>query len=312
MENSKRTKSPHQPVLYHESLKYLQPQSGKKYVDGTLGAGGHARGILARSSPKGVLLGLDIDTDAIDIARKNLADFGDRCIIHKNSYANIKNSLEIVGWGKVDGIILDLGISSMQIDRAEKGFSFQKDAPLDMRFDRQSGLTAGDLVNSLSEEEIASIIWEYGDESRSRQIARSIVMHRPINTTLQLADVIVKAYKGNRGKRHPATKTFQALRIAVNDEMKVLEKGLIYTLDSLNSGGILAIITFHSLEDRKVKQFFQKESKDCLCPPEQIICDCDHTATIKRITKKPVTPSTEEILKNPRARSAKLRVVMKK
>lgn len=302
---------PHQPVLYHESLKYLQLETGKRYIDGTLGAGGHANGILLASVPDGKLLGLDLDPQAITIARKRLAEYAGRVILRQQSYASIREMIAEIGWDCADGIIFDLGISSMQVDNADQGFSFLKEAPLDMRFGDQAGQTAADLLNTLTENEIADIIWRYGEEPKSRRIAKWIIENRPILTTTQLAEIVKRATGGRKSKTHPATRTFQALRIAVNNELEVLEKGLQNATASLCSGGRLAVITFHSLEDRKVKQFFQAESKDCLCPPEQIICTCGHTASLKVITKKPVKPSQEEVKKNPRARSAKLRVVEK-
>ncbi len=301
----------HRPVLYHESLKYLQPQTGMRFIDGTLGAGGHAYGILSCSDPAGELLGLDLDQKAIEIARKKLSPFKERVIIQNRSYASMKTAIEEIGWPCVDGIIMDLGISSMQIDNAKKGFSFSQTAPLDMRFDQDSGPTAADLLNSLEEFEIADIIWKFGEEPLSRRISKIILESRPIMTTTQLANIVIKAYRGKRTRAHPATRTFQALRIAVNREMEVLDKGLESALASLCKGGRLTVITFHSLEDRKVKQLFKTESKDCICPPEQIICNCGHKATIKIITKKPVNPSREEVENNPRARSAKLRVAEK-
>ena len=200
----------------------------------------------------------------------------------------------------------------MQIDIASKGFSFIKPAPLDMRFDQSTGQTAADLLNTLDEKEIADIIWKFGEEPRSRQIAKMIVENRPLTQTTQLTQIINQVYIGKDLKRNPATRTFQAVRIAVNRELEVLEKGLENALASLCKGGRLAVITFHSLEDRIVKQLFRQESKDCICPPEQIICNCGHKATINIVTKKPVRPSEEEVEDNPRARSAKLRVVEKK
>ena len=298
----------HQPVLYHESLKYLQPRSEGKYIDGTLGAGGHAEGILTASSPGGILLGLDVDNQALDIAKKRLSAFGNRCIVRQASYAKIVDQIKSLKWDCVNGVLLDLGLSSMQLDTAERGFSFLKEAPLDLRFNPNKGETAAELVNTLSEKEIANIIWDYSEDPRSRQIARLIIENRPISTTTELASLILTAYHGKRGKTHPATRTFQALRIAVNDELEVLEKGLENSLKAVCVGGRIAIITFHSLEDRIVKQFFKRESIDCICPPEQPFCTCSHQAALKVITRKAVKPSQEEIANNPRSRSAKIRV----
>ena len=302
---------PHQPVLYHESLKYLQPRSEGKYVDGTLGAGGHAEGILTASSPDGLLLGLDVDDQALDIAKKRLSAFANRCIVCQASYTEMIDQITSLEWGCVDGVLLDLGLSSMQLDIAERGFSFLKEAPLDMRFNPNIGVTAAELVNTLSEKEITNIIWNYSEDPRSRQIAKLIIENRPISTTTELAGLILTAYLGKHGKTHPATRTFQALRIAVNNELEVLEKGLENSLKALCTGGRIAIITFHSLEDRIVKHFFKRESIDCICPTEQPFCTCSHQAVLKVITKKAVMPSPEEIADNPRSRSAKIRVAEK-
>lgn len=303
--------SPHQPVLYHESLKYLQLHAGHRFVDGTLGAGGHAFGILSKTESDVRLLGFDLDAEAIKIAQERLAQFGDRAIIQNRSYAEIEKALAGLDWKCANGVILDLGLSSMQLDNAEKGFSFLKPAPLDMRFNQDSGIPASELLNSLEEMQIADIIWRFGEEPKSRWIAKEIVDNRPISTTTQLAKIVEKVYRNHRTKIHPATKTFQAIRIAVNSELEVLKKGLENSLAALCPGGRLAVITFHSLEDRIVKQYFQQENRDCICPPEQIICNCGHKASIKIITKKPVKPSQEEVNINPRARSAKLRVAEK-
>lgn len=308
---SKSKTLPHQPVLYHESLKYLQPRSEGKYIDGTLGAGGHAEGILTASSPEGMLLGLDVDNQALNIAKKRLSIFGNRCIVRQASFAEMIDQIKSLEWGCVDGLLLDLGLSSMQLDTTERGFSFLKEAPLDLRFNQNEGMTAADLINMFSEKEIANTIWNYSEDPRSRQIAKLIVENRPISTTTELAGLILRAYLGKRGKTHPATRTFQALRIAVNNELEVLEKGLENSLKALCVGGRIAIITFHSLEDRIVKQFFRRESKNCICPPEQPFCTCGHQASLKVITKKAVKPSNEEIANNPRSRSAKMRVAEK-
>jgi 16S rRNA (cytosine1402-N4)-methyltransferase len=302
---------PHQPVLYHESLKYLQPRSEGKYIDGTLGAGGHAEGILSASSPKGLLLGLDVDNQALDIAKKRLSTFGNRCIVRQASYAEMIDQIKSLEWDCVDGVLLDLGLSSMQLDTVERGFSFLKEAPLDLRFNPNKGMTAAELVDTLSEKEIASIIWDYSEDPRSRQIARLIIENRPISTTKELASLVLKAYRGKRRKTHPATRTFQALRIAVNNELEVLEEGLENSIKAVCTGGRIAIITFHSLEDRIVKQFFKRESTDCICPTEQPFCTCSHQAVLKMITKKALKPSQEEIADNPRSRSAKMRVAEK-
>jgi 16S rRNA (cytosine1402-N4)-methyltransferase len=302
---------PHLPVLYQESINLLQPKNHGRYVDGTLGAGGHAAGILDSSRPDGQLLGLDIDDQAIKIAKTRLSEYGSRVIVKKGSYANLTEHLRIIEWPCADGIILDLGLSSMQLDTSDRGFSFIKDAPLDMRFSKDQKRTAAKILNTWSEKSLTKVLWEFGEEPKSRQIAAGIIDQRPISTTHQLAAIVLNSYKGKRGKVHPATRTFQALRIAVNEELDTLEKGLDEALKTLCKGGRLAVISFHSLEDRMVKQFFQRESRDCICPPEQPVCICGHKASVRLISKKAIIPSQEEVVKNPRARSAKLRVVEK-
>ena len=280
-------------------------------MDGTLGAGGHAKGILEASHPDGRLLGLDVDDQALEIAREFLASFQKRVTIHKGSYAEIDKHLQQLGWDCANGIILDLGLSSMQLDTAERGFSFVKEAPLDMRFDPSTGIPAEELLNTWDEQAIADMIWKFGEEPKSRQIAREIVRQRPIRTTSDLANLVLRVYKGRRGKVHPATLTFQAVRMAVNQELETLEKGLEKSLGALCITGRLAVISFHSLEDRLVKQFFQRESRDCICPPDQPVCTCGHKASVRILTKKPLIPDKEEIEENPRSRSAKLRAVEK-
>jgi 16S rRNA (cytosine1402-N4)-methyltransferase len=213
-----------------------------------------------------------------------------------------------IGWRQVDGIVLDLGVSSMQLDQGERGFSFMTDAPLDMRFDPESKVSAADLVNHLDEIELADILYQYGEERRSRQVARAIVRSRPINTTKQLAKVVASATSGGKSGIHPATRTFQALRIAVNGELEAIEQVLPQAVEALAPGGRLAVISFHSLEDRIVKQFIRREIKDCICPPEQPVCTCGHKATLREVTHKPVRPQEEEVKSNPRSRSARLRV----
>jgi 16S rRNA (cytosine1402-N4)-methyltransferase len=301
---------PHQPVLYHEIIHALQPKSTGRYVDCTLGAGGHASGILKACAPGGQLLGLDVDPQAMALARKILAPYGERVHLIQASYDTLAERLSEIGWDKVDGILLDLGLSSMQLDTPERGFSFQHDAPLDMRFDPSAPTTAADLVNTLPQDELADLIYRYGEERASRQIAKAIAGARPLRTTRQLADVIEAVYPRKKGI-HPATRTFQALRIAVNEELSRLENVLPQATASLGPGGRLAIISFHSLEDRIVKMYFRQESRDCICPPKQPVCSCEHQATLKVISRKPIIPGEAEISANPRARSAKLRIAEK-
>jgi 16S rRNA (cytosine1402-N4)-methyltransferase len=303
--------TPHQPVLYQPSIDALQPHDGGRYVDATVGAGGHAFGILECSAPAGELLGMDRDENALSIASQRLHIFQNRFHLRHSSYVLMKTEVNNLGWTSVDGILMDLGLSSMQLDTPERGFSFRTDNPLDMRFDPTSGISAADLINTYREEEISRILWEFGEEQKSRKIAAAIMRSRPITTTGQLAALVSRVYGSHRGEHHPATRTFQAFRIAVNDELGSLQQTLPTAIDLLKPGGRLAIITFHSLEDRMVKQFFQRESKDCLCPPAQPICTCGHTASIQMVSRKPVNPSIEEIKGNPRARSAKLRIAEK-
>ncbi len=315
----KMNTSPHQPVLYKEIIHALQPKPGGRYVDGTLGAGGHARGILEACAPDGQLLGLDVDPQALEIARKTLAPYEGRVHLAQASYTTLSTQLARLGWEAVDGILLDLGASSMQFDTPERGFSFQHDAPLDMRFDPRAPQTAADIVNGYSERELADLIYEYGEERNARKIARAIVRARPLHTTRQLVAVIeavsprsfdrLRTARGNR--LHPATRTFQALRIAVNDELASVRAVLPQAVAGLRSAGRIAVISFHSLEDRIIKEFFREQSRDLVNPPYERIYEEERKATLKEITRKPITPSEEEIRNNPRARSAKLRIAEK-
>ncbi len=300
----------HKPVLLEEIITALQPQSGGVYFDGTVGAGGHASAILRQSSPDGRLFGFDQDQTALAIARQTLTEFGDRSRLFHANFSELARIASVESLPKADGILFDLGVSSMQFDQAERGFSFQADGPLDMRMS-SVGQSASDLVNELSQEDLANVIYQYGEERLSRRIARAIVNARPLTRTGELAEVVAKAVpsRGRKQKIHPATRTFQALRIAVNNELGVLELVLPQAIQLLKPAGRLAVISFHSLEDRIVKQYFKRESQDCICPPEQPICTCDHKATVRILTKRPVTPNENEIDQNPRARSAKLRVV---
>ena len=301
--------TPHIPVLLDEVLEGLSPLPGQRFIDGTLGAGGHTEAILKAIAPHGQVLALDADPSALEIARRRLAAYDDRVhFIHANfaQLAAVARDLDFV---PVHGVLLDLGLSSMQLDAVERGFSFQSAGPLDMRYDPNSPTTAADLVNNLAQDELANLIYRFGEERRSRAIARAIVAARPLHTTYQLAEVVARAVGGRRGDRlHPATRTFQALRIAVNDELEVLQAALPAATSILAPGGRLAVISFHSLEDRIVKEFFRRESRDCICPPEQPVCTCGHRATLHIITPKPITVTSTEAALKPRARSAKLRV----
>jgi 16S rRNA (cytosine1402-N4)-methyltransferase len=302
---------PHQPVLYKEIIHALQPHNGGRYVDGTLGAGGHARGIMEASAPDGQLLGLDVDPQALAIARRNLAPYEQRIHLAQASYTSLATHLAQLQWEAVDGIVLDLGASSMQFDTPERGFSFLHDAPLDMRFGPQALQTAADLVNKSSERGLADLIYQYGEERESRKIARAIVKARPIRTTRELVAAI-EAVSPRRGDRvHPATRTFQALRIAVNEELASIEAVLPQAVAALSAGGRLAVISFHSLEDRIVKDFFREQSRDLVNPPYEQIYPEERKATLKEVNRKPIMPSEDEIKNNPRARSAKLRIAEK-
>ncbi len=309
--NEQNTPNPHIPVLYHEIINALAPHSGGLYIDGTLGAGGHALGILNASSPNGKILGLDLDPQALEIANQRLSLFKDRIFIRQGSYVDMASFVKEIGWLFVDGIILDLGVSSIQLNTKDRGFSFLYDAPLDMRFGDQRSINAADLVNSLAENDLATVIWKYGEEKYSRKIARIICQNRPIHTTFELANLVKKAYGNQTSKIHPATRTFQAIRIAVNQEMQAIESVIPQAIHLLKPGGKLAIISFHSLEDRIVKTIFRTESKDCICPSDQPICTCKHIKSIKEVNRKPIEASPEEITNNPRARSAKLRIAEK-
>ncbi len=297
----------HIPVLYQEVLAGLQIRPGGRYIDGTVGGGGHARGILVASAPDGDLLGIDADPMAVTLAGEQLAVFAGRVTVVQGNFADLEEIAVEHGFCSVEGILLDLGLSSLQLEAAGRGFAFRLDGPLDMRFDPSRTTTAADLVNTLSREELADILFRYGEEPQSRRIARAIAAERPISTTGELA-ALVSASVGRRRRIHPATRTFQALRIAVNEELECLAGALPQALRLLGPGGRLAIISFHSLEDRLVKQFFRNEARDCVCPPEIPVCVCDHRATLGIVTKKPIRPSAEEVAANPRSRSAKLRV----
>lgn len=304
------TDNTHIPVLYHEVLEHLQPRPNGRYLDGTVGAGGHTIGILQASAPDGKVLALDRDPEAISFAGQRLAEYGERVTFVNASYVEMAAIAEAYGFDYFDGILLDLGLSSRQLADSGRGFSFLREGPLDMRFDMTQGATAADLINNLSEAELADIFWRYGEERRSRQWAKVIVANRPITTTTQLADLIAAQVKRRR-RIHPATLIFQALRIAVNDELDALEQGVKAAVELLGENGRLAVISFHSLEDRFVKQYFRQLSRDCICPPEQPVCTCNRQPVLHLITRKAVQASAEEIAANSRSRSARLRVAEK-
>ncbi len=307
-----QTQPPHQPVLYNEILNALHPFSPGLYIDGTVGAGGHAWGILDACKPEGRLLGLDLDPQALEIANRRLSIFNPRVTLVQASYTTLLEQVRRLGWQQVNGILLDLGVSSIQLDQPERGFSFLNEGPLDMRFGPEIPESAEDLINTLPETDLADLIWRYGEEPHSRRIARAIMAARPLHTTRELADVVSRATGGRRGRLHPATRTFQALRIAVNQELQSIETVLPLAVEALVPGGRLAVITFHSLEDRIVKQFIRRESKDCICPPEQPDCNCGHAASVIDITRHPIVATEIETLENSRARSAHLRIAEKR
>jgi len=317
---SKKIKIRHVPVLTSEVIQFLNPGENKNFIDCTLGTGGHAKEILKRTGPAGKLLGIDLDQAALDIAGDELQEYSGRIILAKGNFKNIKKLTDDQQFNKINGILLDLGISSLQLAEADRGFSFQKEGRLDMEFGGQdqkiSQVKAHKIINYFTEQELAAIFRDYGEEKYARAIARKIVQVRkiaPIKTTTELVELIKKAVPAGYLHRriHPATRVFQALRIAVNQELENLKEILPAAVDILEPGGRLVVIAYHSLEDRIVKRFFRQEAKDCLCPPQLPDCRCDHQAQIKILTPRVVKPGREEILKNPRSRSAKLRAVEK-
>ena len=322
------TDQAHEPVLLEEVTRWLRPEEGGTFIDCTLGLGGHTRALLA-ASPETEVIGIDRDPEALERASALLADFGGRFQAIQANFADLNAVLDRLGVEKAKGIVADLGVSSMQLDRGERGFSFLVDAPLDMRMEAGTGETAADIVNNLTERELADLIFEYGEERGARRIARRIVREREqarITTTRQLADAVVRALNvRGRWRIHPATRTFQALRIAVNDELAAVEALVPAAISRLESGARLAIISFHSLEDRIVKRAFQRESGRCECPVEiratrraddargsdadDVVCDrCGARRRVAVLTRKPARPAPEEVERNPRSRSALLRV----
>ena len=306
----------HKPVLLDEVIEHLRCTAGKCFVDGTVGGGGHARAILEKTAPDGRLIGIDWDAEALAKAQSNLQPYKERLVLVRENFARIGQVLARLHVQTVDGILVDLGLSSFQVDAAERGFSFSQPGPLDMRMDTREETTAAQLVNASSEQELADLIWSFGEERWNRRIARNIVRVRaeaPIETTEHLAEVVRKAIPaGKRSrKRHPATRTFQALRMEVNRELDNLRIFLQGVLDLLQPMGRLAIISFHSLEDRLVKQAFSNWARSCRCPAQLPLCQCEGRPLVLLVNKKPVVPSAEEIEANPRARSGRLRGVEK-
>ncbi|PLX89409.1 MAG: 16S rRNA (cytosine(1402)-N(4))-methyltransferase [Desulfuromonas sp.] len=304
----------HQPVLAREVLELLQPEPGQVFVDGTLGGGGHARLILECVAPDGRLVGLDRDRDALAAASQLLAPFGLRALLRQGNFADLAIHLKALGLQKVDGILLDLGVSSYQLDCAERGFSFRADGPLDMRMDSTAGTSAAEILATADADRLQSIFREYGEERWAGRIAREIVRSRdqkPLATTLQLAELVSRVVPGGRSPQriHPATRVFQALRIAVNHELESLARGLEAGLDLLVVGGRMAVISFHSLEDRMVKQFFRQASTGCTCPPRLPVCVCGRVPQAKLLNRRGIRAGEMEREENPRSRSAVLRGV---
>ena len=297
----------HVPVLVKEVIEALTVQPGGRYIDCTVGGGGHAAAILEYSSPGGQLLGLDADPEAIGIARAKLGGYRDSVLLLNENFIDLDIVATEHGFYPVNGILFDLGLSSFQLSSDARGFSFQHEAALDMRLSPEQEDTAEDIVNQLSEAELSHLIKTYGEESYSHKIARRFVEERPIKTTLQLARTVELAVGGRRGKIHPATRTFQALRIAVNRELQHLEAGLEKAVSLLGYGGRLVVISYHSLEDRIVKRFMHRESSDCICPPNTPVCVCGHKASLRLVNKRVITPAADEVRLNPRSRSARLR-----
>ncbi|MBQ6473536.1 MAG: 16S rRNA (cytosine(1402)-N(4))-methyltransferase RsmH [Victivallales bacterium] len=305
----------HTPVLLNETIASLKDAAGIRFVDGTLGGAGHASALLT-ARPDATLLGIDRDEEAVEAATATLAQFGGRATVRHGNYAEMRRLANELGWESVDGgILLDLGVSSHQLDEASRGFSFRFDAPLDMRMDRSSPLTAAKILNEYPEKQLADLLYEYGEERKSRQIARAVVerrSQRPWATTGEFAELLERIV--GRAHQHglpPATRSFQALRIAVNDELGALERGLQEAVQLAAPGARLAVITFHSLEDRIVKHFFQHEAATCVCPPGLPICTCGKIQTVRIVTRKPIRPADEECKANSRAACAKLRVAIK-
>lgn len=303
----------HQSVLLEEAVGALAVRPDGVYVDCTVGGGGHSLRIAEQLGPKGLLIALDQDDAALEAAARRLAPYRDRVRLVKRNFRHLAAVLAEQGIRRVHGILFDLGVSSPQVDEAERGFSYRFDAPLDMRMDPELSITAADLVNTWTEAELADLLWRYGEERFAKAIAREIVRTRtktPIETTGELVEVVKRAIPApaRRTGPHPARRTFQALRIAVNDELGALREGLEAAVAHLAVGGRVAVISFHSLEDRICKQAFQEWSRGCVCPPGLPVCACGRKPLVRVLTKKPIVPSQEEVRRNPRARSAKLRI----
>ena len=299
----------HAPVMVREVLAGLNVRPGGRYVDCTVGGGGHASAIMEQASPGGALLGIDRDPEALAAARERLAPFGEDVRLAEGDFAEVDRICREYAFVPIHGLLLDLGLSSLQLGAAERGFSFQREGPLDMRFGPEQRLTAEQIVNEYDEAELADVLFRYGEERQARRIARRIVERRPLRSTIELARVVEEAVgRGVRRQSHPATRTFQALRIAVNQELLSLDSALPQAYGLLGDFGRMVVLSYHSLEDRPVKEFMRRESRDCLCPPRQPVCTCGHKAGLRRVSRGAVRPSPDEVASNPRSRSARLRV----
>ena len=300
----------HKPVLFEETMENMISDIDAVYVDCTLGGGGHTEGLLEKSTEKSKIIAIDQDDEAISFAKKRLEKYGVKLQIFKDNFRNLDTVVYSAGYDKVDRILMDIGVSSNQLDNIERGFSYKYEAKLDMRMNRNLEISAYDIINGFSEKEIADIIYKYGEEPKSRKIAKNIVEYRKnkeIETTTELSEIIIKSI-GKSMKKHPAKRTFQAIRIFVNKELEVLEEALDKSLDLLNPGGRLLVITFHSLEDRLVKEKFRNDENPCKCPSDIPICVCGKKSMGKVVTKKPIVAQKKELEENNRSHSAKLRI----
>lgn len=294
--------------MVDEALAALQVRAAGRYIDCTAGEGGHSVAILNAAAPYPFILSIDKDEEALKTAAERMRGYGDNATIRRANYADVTDVATETGFTNSDGLLLDLGLSSLQLGKGERGFSFRTQAPLDMRFDASQTVTADIIVNGRSEKELADIIYQYGEERRSRRIARAIVSSRPVRTTTQLAEIVSNSIGRRRGKIHPATRTFQALRIAVNDELSNILQGLKGAVEVLRPGGRIAVISYHSAEDRIVKNELRKMASDCVCPPSLPHCECGHEPTVRIVNRRIIRPSRAEVLENIRSRSARLRV----
>ena len=298
----------HTPVMVDEVVSALRVKASGKYIDCTTGEGGHSLAILEAAKPPPSILCLDVDAEALQTARRRLEAYGDDATLRRANYGEVAAVARENGFAGADGLLLDVGLSSLQLDKGERGFSFRHDAPLDMRFDVSQAVAASEIVNGYEEGALADVIYRYGEERRSRHIARAIVRSRPVRTTTELAEIVSRSVGRRRGRIHPATRTFQAIRIAVNDEFDNIHRGLAGAIETLGAEGRLAVITYHSLEDRIVKSALRLQAAECICPPSAPECVCEHEPTVRLVNRRVIKPSAGEIRANARSRSARLRV----